>query len=119
MSEKQEGVQSELSAAAAAPEITVHNMENPAAFLAIGQMVVSCLSSKIRRAGVYVDEQGYVRLANPVYVHFDPRAMLVVPEGVKVRKVRPIITDGKPLLVIPDETGQLWEAEIEEEDANG
>jgi hypothetical protein len=93
-------------------EITVHNMNMPAACMMLGKAAVASLSSDIKRVAFFIDDAGNVRMANPVYVYLDPRATVEVPENVEVRRGRQIITDGKPLHVEVDESGHLWEVEI-------
>jgi len=93
-------------------EITTANMEHPASMLHLGRVLVANLVAA-GRAGFYIDKDSAVVAASPFYTYFDPRVCVDVPEG-KYKKVRPIITDGKPVFVIIED-GQMWEIEFEEE----
>ena len=76
-------------------------------------MVMRCRLAVAGRAGFFVDEDDAIRSVNPLYVYFDPEAKSKASAS-KYRKVRPIITDRKPLFVVK-EGDQLWEIEFEDE----
>jgi len=96
-------------------DVTIQLLDQPAAWIAIGAAAAQSLKSAFKRTGLYVDQTGAVRTANPAYVYFDPRAFVDAPDETKLRRIRRIMTDGQPLLVIQDDDGTLWEAEPIEE----
>ena len=95
-----------------AADITVANLNSPDAMLQLGRMAAAMLNAA-GRCAFYVDTDGSIVAANPLYAYFDPRVRDRAPKG-KYRKVRPIITDKKPLYVVL-EGDQMFEVEYVDE----
>jgi hypothetical protein len=93
-------------------DITTENLEDLDVMLQLGRVAAGWLAIT-GRAGFFVDKDKSVRDVNPFYVYFDPRAKDESPDK-KFKKVRPIITDRKPVYVLKD-GNELWEIEFEEE----
>ena len=96
----------------AAPEtkdLTLRDLETTDALVELGRNAVEMLKS-FGTSTFLLDEQGKVRVANPLHVYIDDR-MAHPPEGVEPVFVRPILTDGKPQYVAKKPDGSLWEVE--------
>lgn len=93
-------------------DLTLPNLDTVDAIFELGRQTASMLKS-FGSASFLVDEQGAVRLVNPLLVFFDHRASNV-PETEPVF-VRPILTNGRPQFVAKKPDGSLWEVEYPNE----
>lgn len=91
-------------------ELALPHLGDPRVAAYLGDLVCQLLRAAAS-ATLYIDEQGAVRIANPLYVYLDPRVECAPERG--YRLVRPIITDHRPRLAVLHE-GQLWEVEPDE-----
>jgi hypothetical protein len=90
-------------------DLTVSDLESLDAFVGLGYSAAEMLKS-FGSATFLVDEEGKIRLANPLNVYIDT-SLAHPPDGVEARFVRPLITDGKPQYVAKKPDGSLWQIE--------
>lgn len=90
-------------------DLTVEDLASLDSFVELGRQCASMLHS-FGCAAFLVDEQGTVRLANPLMVFFDSQ-VAYAPPNTEPRYVRPILTKGRPTFVAKRPDGSLWEVE--------
>lgn len=93
-------------------DVSIRNLDEPDV---LAWLAALC-SVHLKVAGsvtFFIDEDGYVQLANPLGVFLDIERMKA-PEK-PYRFVRPIITDGRPQYIAVREDGTIWEIEFTDE----
>ena len=95
-------------------DITKEKLDNPDTASFLGHVAAAFL----KEAGtctLFIDEYGFVRVANPVHVYLDTQATEEPPTDAEVRFIRPVVGEAKPQWVQMKD-GRLWEVAFEREE---